>query len=414
MSIFDEIKKLEPFIDILGESNHEWEPPQGIQFPEIGPEEELVPINEKNFKGSPPNFNDKEELPPIDDDDSDFLEDLIKIFDEELECDDPDDEHLGSYGSGLGSSISPVSSPVTPAWYQPIHFFGHDWGIFIRLDCLHYQAKGIAREFMRQNKALIRQHGAYQVAQKCKNIFRKASFYCYYLHESYHHKVESFGFRLHVARGPRYVDYKRNVYRPNFLTKYCLEESLANASSFHRLSDKTYRDRLGPEITKAAKSFLEKGFYSASPGYKEAIQYLKINRFLAGERELQSQIMDGALSYQTNPDSWIIAKGMMTGMCNIKSQIYQIVSPNHKPVLPQPILHLVISSQSMVKAAKLRGYAIKQGGKGSHVKMENPFIEGRNKVVTIPSGMKSLSNVKYSIAKSIGYSREDLEMISNL
>ena len=54
MSIFDEIKKLEPFIDILGESNHEWEPPQGIQFPEIGPEEELVPINEKIFRGLPP------------------------------------------------------------------------------------------------------------------------------------------------------------------------------------------------------------------------------------------------------------------------------------------------------------------------------------------------------------------------
>ncbi|MDB4617700.1 hypothetical protein OAH35_00005, partial [bacterium] len=391
----------------------EWEPPQGIQFPEIGPEEELVPINEKIFKGSPPNFNDKEELPPIDDDDLDFLEDLIKIFDEDLECDDPDDEHLGSYGSGLGSSISSVSSLVTPAWYQPIHFFGHDWGIFIRLDCLHYQAKAIAREFMRQNKALIRQHGAYQVARKCKNIFRKASFYCYYLHESYHHKVESFGFRLHVARGPRYVDYKRNVYRPNFLTKYCLEESLANASSFHRLSDKTYRDRLGPEITKAAKSFLEKGFYSASPGYKEAFQYLKFNRFLAGERELQSQIIDGALNYQTNPDSWIIAKGMMTGVCNIKSQIYQIVSPNNKPVLPQPIFHLVISPQSMVKAAQLRGYTIKQGGKGSHIKMENPFIEGRNKIVMIPGG-KNLSNVKYSIAKSIGYSREDMEMISKL
>ena len=414
MSVFDEIKKLEPFIDILGESNHEWEPPQGIQFPEIGPEEELVPINEEIFKGSPPNFNDKEELPPIDDDDSDFLEDLIKIFDEDLECDDPEDEHLGSYGSGLGSSITSVSSLVTPAWYQPIHFFGHDWGIFIRLDCLHYQAKGIAREFKRQNKALIRQHGAYQVARKCKNIFRKASFYCYYLHESYHHKVESFGFRLHVTRGPRYVDYKRNVYRPNFLTKHCLEESLANASSFHRLSDKTYRDRLGPEITQAAKSFLEKRFHLASPGYREAIQYLTINRFLAGEREVQSQIMDGALNYQTNPDLWIIAKGMMTGMCNIKSQIYQIVSPNHKPVLPQPILHLVISSQSMVKAAKLRGYTIKQGGKGSHIKMENLSINGRNKVVTIPHG-KSLSKVKYSIAESLGYSsREDLKMISKL
>jgi hypothetical protein len=31
------------------------------------------------------------------------------------------------------------------AWYQPIHFFGHDWGIFIREDCVKRTALMIAR-----------------------------------------------------------------------------------------------------------------------------------------------------------------------------------------------------------------------------------------------------------------------------
>ena len=89
------------------------------------------------------------------------------------------------------------------AWYQPIHFHGFDWGIFIREDCVRSLAVSIARFF---NEAWLPGTASRLVA---------AATVTYYLHELFHHRVESFGFRLHVVTGHScYLPYERMVYRP--------------------------------------------------------------------------------------------------------------------------------------------------------------------------------------------------------
>ena len=68
----------------------------------------------------------------------------------------------------------------------------------------------------------------------------RSAFWSLYLHEIYHHKVESFGIRLQVVQGRgSYVRYKDiNVYVPLKGDDQQLEEALANAYCYHRLSSK--------------------------------------------------------------------------------------------------------------------------------------------------------------------------------
>ena len=63
----------------------------------------------------------------------------------------------------------------------------------------------------------------------------RSAFYVLFLHEQFHHKVESLGLRYLIATGTdHYRPYKANVYRPLYLSSGCLEESLANAESYGR------------------------------------------------------------------------------------------------------------------------------------------------------------------------------------
>src|SRR5215471_14833223 len=56
----------------------------------------------------------------------------------------PTVDEIGILHETLGGGPPPVEGSQSGhqakwdicAWYQPIHFFGHDWGIFIKEDCV--------------------------------------------------------------------------------------------------------------------------------------------------------------------------------------------------------------------------------------------------------------------------------------
>jgi hypothetical protein len=128
------------------------------------------------------------------------------------------------------------------AWYCPIHYFGHGWGIYIRERCIFHVALDIAAHV---DWATVKALGL-RPAEIVRQLLRSA-FYIFFLHEQFHHKVESLGFRLLVTTGSdRYRPYKTKVYRPNFLKATCLEESLANAESYRRLNEQRYKKRHAP------------------------------------------------------------------------------------------------------------------------------------------------------------------------
>lgn len=136
------------------------------------------------------------------------------------------------------------------AWYCPVHYFGHGWGIYIREEGLLAQALEIAR--------FVNWAEVHLSPEEICTQLKRSAFYILFLHEQFHHKVESLAFRLLVATGAdRYRPYKKNVYTRLFNTKLCLEESLANAESYSRFNENRYKDRIDPEIRKAVRQYLK-------------------------------------------------------------------------------------------------------------------------------------------------------------
>jgi len=324
-----------------------------------------------------------------------------------------DSEVIGEILEGIGRIDNPRPWPgdVTNsdravwdvcAWYQPIHFFAYDWGIFIREDCLIRQASRIAAFLPLPQKHLTSR-------AQYATMLLKASFAAFYFHEHFHHKVESFGVRLHVVTGfSKYLPYKKNVYRRYLYTDDCLEEALANADSYLRFQSRPYTSIIDQKIIRAVRDYLVATFPFDPPGYRMATNYLSSAPFIAGSNLLQSQILEATNFPQKNPGDWTASPQMMRSFFNFKSNIYSVVRRGNRTVLPTKILPKSCSTQTLIKIFQSRGYSIVPGGKGSHVKLRNTSGE----TMIIPGNRKDLSvGVLNSALKSIGLSIGDLSSL---
>jgi predicted RNA binding protein YcfA (HicA-like mRNA interferase family) len=379
------------------------------ECPEIDPEDEISCISPDVFQGVPWDMESEVELPLDDEEmDSDFLKELESILNNNLEPEKPTIE-----SEGIASNDKGPAHWDRCAWYHPIHYYGWDWGIFIRQDCLKRQALQIAWEFRRLNPDIIRMWSPRYLARMLYPTLLKASFFCYFLHEYYHHKVESFGFRLLVTTGAmKYLNYKTGVYRPCFGTDDCLEEAMANADIHKRLLETTYQDRLGKRVTAATRAYLKESFKTDPPGYRKAIEYLGTSRD-PGERRLQSQIFEASLKPGKRYDDWLSAPVMMKGFFNLKSNIFEIVPTGGKPILPGApfFTKFTISSAQLIKVAiKKKGYKIVPGGKGSHVKLKKPD----HRTLIVPGNRKDLSHVAERLLKDLGYGVNDISELNKL
>lgn len=254
------------------------------------------------------------------------------------------------------------------AWYCPIHFFGHGWGIYIREHCVLEIATVVAAfvEWPRVNlspKAIARQ-------------LIRSSFYALFLHEQFHHKVESLGLRFLVStNSDRYRPYKANVYRKTFQTSACLEESLANAESLRRLDEPRYVLRVHPAIRTGLRRFLRIAIATQPPGYREGLNFVSEADYRAGLYKLQSQILDASLAPRTPDTSWSVAPNMITALADISDSIYVVLPRGAKPIFTPTWVDpgATVSTRDLVGAlTKHYGYQEIAGGKGSHVKLKKP------------------------------------------
>ena len=218
------------------------------------------------------------------------------------------------------------------AWYQPVHFFGPDWGIYIKETC-------VFRSAVRYASFVPRHLQATRTSRDWFNILSMAALFVYYLHEHYHHRVESLGFRLHVVTGqPLYVIYKNNVYGvlKRNLHAYPgpyingwdpdeqIEEALANANSYLQLGSQTYKNRLFPDVVKIVKKALKSEFPYDQPGYRQASRYLTYERFRAGQNLLQARVLAGNL-VNTPAKEWKCAPGMTKSFYGNRSKFWAVV-----------------------------------------------------------------------------------------
>jgi hypothetical protein len=276
------------------------------------------------------------------------------------------DRIIENGGQGGRKPLSPEPPEPYCAWYCPIHFFGHGWGIYIRESCILTHARDIATRVHWPSVRAPRWETERQLL--------RSAFYVFFLHEQFHHKVESLGLRLLIATGrDRYRPYKSNVYSPTFLTTDCLEESLANAESYRRLREPHYTKRVDPAIRAGLRDYLRLSFPMEPPGYAEAVHYLADAPYRDGLFNLQSQVLDGVIPPTTNAGHWSVAPNMIAALADITDDIYVILPQGARPIFRATSVdpRATASSRALESAlTRHHGYRRVPGGKGSHVKLE--------------------------------------------
>ncbi len=313
---------------------------------------------------------------------------------------------FGNGGARAGARPLPYFEAPEPhcAWYCPIHYFGHGWGIYIReryvIECMIEIIRCVdwIKVPLWRNRP-----------QEILSQLKVSAFYCYYLHEQFHHKVESFGFRLLLStNSDRFRPYKAGVYRPSFLTKDCLEESLANADSYRRLSEPRYMSRVETGIRQGLRRLLKGRFHLQPPGYAEAVNYLSDLTYREGLHRLQSQIVEATLNPKSPSADWSIAPNMITALTDITDEIYVVLPQGARPLFKKTSFDpgATISTDRLVAALKkYYGYVVVPGGKGSHVKLQKagaqPIIIPGNRPVLSPGVVKQVLNALggYPISK---------------
>jgi predicted RNA binding protein YcfA (HicA-like mRNA interferase family) len=270
----------------------------------------------------------------------------------------------------------------TAAWYQSIHIYGSEFGIFIKDDAVRTTALRIASFH----------HGSFGVTRmnELGKAFLRAATCVYFLHEHFHHKVESLGFRLEVVtRRPVYVPYFRGVYSLALGTDHVLEEALANADAFARISSRPYRDWIPASVIEATRSYLNARFPFDPPGYRMACKYLARNSFEAGRNLLQSQVCEVSQSPLHAGEDWGCAPRMIQSLFSVESEIWTVVTAGRASILPtRSGMHVrTASTDEMVRLLRSKGFRFVDGGKGSHIKL----TKAGSKPAVLPGNRENLS-----------------------
>jgi predicted RNA binding protein YcfA (HicA-like mRNA interferase family) len=286
---------------------------------------------------------------------------------------DVSDRQIAELGNYLGVHPGNQRPDTMPdwdicAWYQPMHFFGHDWGIFIRQDCAWRTALMIARFVP---AAVVR-----RVPPEVwlKALYR-AAIYIYFLHEHFHHKIECLGFRLHVVTGrSHFLPYHAKVYSHALGTDALLEEALANADCYGRIATRPYSYWITSLVVEATRSYLQWQFPHDPPGYRKAVDYLTASKFAVGENLLQAQVKEAAFHPVQPIGEWNLAPRMTQSVFPVTSNIWTVVPKGARSRLPVKAVKPVrtCSTREMRRLFESAGYSEVDGGKGSHLKLKKP------------------------------------------
>jgi hypothetical protein len=300
--------------------------------------------------------------------------------------------------SRRGVHVPPPDVFDALAWYLPIHHFGYGWGIYIRESAVLVLAGSVLSRLdppRRADDDAI--HGAV-----------RAGLSILYLHEAFHHKVESFAIRLEIVEhARRYYPYFQGVYGPLRAagSGEVLEEALACAEIMRRMrAEEVYQRGIPRDVQHAARAMLGDWLPTLSPGYREAPAYVAEVPFGKARNLLSSQIHEGRRRPLRRNEEWHLVPHGHHGLFDCQTVTHVLVPIGTTPIIPwfgQPAAPLSISTNAMVKLAIGQGYAIMPGGKGSHIKLR---ADGRPMII-IPANRESLSpRVLASVAAALSLS----------
>lgn len=289
------------------------------------------------------------------------------------------------------------------AWYTPIHYFGLGSAIYIRETAVFDVAAAIVNRLPEPEREV---HANLAGASR-------AAMSVLYLHEAYHHKIESLAIRLEmVERARRYLPYSKEVYIPLIQqgSDDVLEEALACAEMYRRFkTENLYRRGVPKLVRQATLAMLPEWFEDLPPSYRKAATYFSDRKFDRSQRELMSQLHEASAEPRRAADEWSLAPHLCRGLFDCQRITHVLVPKGQEPILPwighTPALPSV-SSKTVIRQLEVRGWKVDPGrGKGSHVRLKQVGKQS----LTIPANRESLSpTVLKSVAQALGVRLCDL------
>lgn len=305
--------------------------------------------------------------------------------------------------SKKGFPIPPPDVLDALAWYTPMHYFGLGSAIYIRESAVLDVAASI---FARLQPA--EREDEQNAIGACG-----AAMSVLYLHEAFHHKIESLAIRYEIVeRARRYVPYTQQVTSPLLRqgSDDVLEEALACAEMYRRFKGELpYRRGVPAAVRRATLEMLPEWFRTLPPSYREAGHYLHDLPFGAAAALLMGQVHEATTSPTRDSGEWDLAPHLMRGLFNCQGITHVLVPKGEQPLLPwighAPALPSV-SSRRAIRHLEERGWKVDPGrGKGSHIRLK---YVGKQPL-TIPANRESLSpTVLKAVAQALGVRLADL------
>ena len=296
--------------------------------------------------------------------------------------------------SGGSQSPPPPISVDALAWYAPIHRFGLSWGIYIYESSI-IDIAGQIGTYLKPG-VILRPGITQQLSRMALSIL--------YLHEAFHHKIESFATRLEVVKRQKvFLPYQQNVYQKLLGTDELMEEALACAEMYMRLKEKTYRRGISDSVYEATIAMLDAWIPTLPPGYRMAETILNgLSPFEENRNALLCDVNEGVINSTQNYHEWEIATQMTRGLFSWREIAHVLIPRGTKSLIPWfsgEVSHLSVSTRDLEKFIRKLGYSEITGGKGSHRK----FVHNSRPTIILPNARESLSpGVLRSVARTLG------------
>ncbi len=296
--------------------------------------------------------------------------------------------------SGGSQSPPPPISVDALAWYAPFHRFGLSWGIYIYESSV-IDIAGQIGTFLKPG-VILRPGITQQLSRVALSIL--------YLHEAFHHKIESFATRLEVVKRQKvFLPYEQNVYQNLLGTDELMEEALACAEMYMRLKEKTYRRGISDSVYEATTAMLDAWIPTLPPGYRMAETIMSgLSPFEKNRNALLCQVNEGVINSTQNYHEWSLATQMTRGLFSWREIAYVLIPKGTKSLIPwfsDEVTKLSISTRDLEKLIRQFGYSEISGGKGSHRK----FVHNSRPTIILPNARESLSpGVLRSVARTLG------------
>ena len=286
------------------------------------------------------------------------------------------------------------------AWYQPMHFYGGNWGIYVLKSGLEEIMQCIASYCSQIEMS---------TNPKFKSEIRFAAWQLLLLHEEFHHKVEMVATRLAVlSRNHSYRNYSHNVYSATKVSSplNCREEALCDAYVFRNIS-KRLSKKVSREITSALKQAWIDHMSSAVGPYAGSLSLISESSFSNAVHGLIDQVISATVSPKASSLDWGVFPEFLDSLPNLKENIYLVEDLSSAAILGNSIF-LALPTRKLQKVISMYGYSKSNEGDGSHEKWKkvgSPFI------ILTNSREQSISVIK-STAKTLGMNVDELARVT--